>query len=81
MRIAVDAMGGDHAPDAIVRGCADALPDLPPGDQLVLVGRRRDIEELLNDEPRRQRRTQKENDALISRRGSCGRNGGWRRVG
>lgn len=49
MRIAVDAMGGDHAPDAIVRGCADALPDLPSGDQLVLVGRRHDIEELLTE--------------------------------
>lgn len=47
MRIAVDAMGGDHAPDAIVRGCVDALPALPPGDQLVLVGRRAEIEEIL----------------------------------
>lgn len=47
MRIAVDVMGGDHAPDAIVRGCVDALHELPPGDQLVLVGRRGDVEELL----------------------------------
>lgn len=47
MRIAVDAMGGDHAPDAIVRGCVDALNELPQGDQIVLVGRKADIEELL----------------------------------
>jgi phosphate acyltransferase len=47
MRLAVDAMGGDHAPDAIVRGSIDALPTLDPADELVLVGRRRDIEEIL----------------------------------
>lgn len=47
MRIAVDVMGGDHAPDAIVRGCLDALPLLDPTDELVLVGERRDIDELL----------------------------------
>jgi glycerol-3-phosphate acyltransferase PlsX len=47
MRIAVDAMGGDHAPDAIVRGCVDALADLPAGDQLVLVGREGDIADIL----------------------------------
>jgi phosphate acyltransferase len=47
MRLAVDAMGGDHAPDAIVRGSIDALPTLDPADELVLVGRRREIEEIL----------------------------------
>lgn len=40
MRIAVDVMGGDHAPDAIVTGCLDALDILQPGDKLVLVGDR-----------------------------------------
>lgn len=49
MRIAVDVMGGDHAPDAIVRGCIDALPDLAPGETLVLVGNRADIEEILSE--------------------------------
>lgn len=49
MRIAVDVMGGDHAPDAIVRGCIDALPLLAKDDQLVLVGRRNDIDEILNE--------------------------------
>jgi glycerol-3-phosphate acyltransferase PlsX len=38
MRLAVDVMGGDHAPDAILKGCFDALADLPQGDELVLVG-------------------------------------------
>jgi len=38
MRIAVDIMGGDHAPDAILKGCLAALPDLASDDTLVLVG-------------------------------------------
>lgn len=49
MRIAVDVMGGDHAPDAIIRGCVGALPHLTPEDQLVLVGNQRDIEEILSE--------------------------------
>lgn len=47
MRIAVDVMGGDHAPDAILKGCLDALPLLAPEDQLVLIGAERDIREVL----------------------------------
>ncbi len=38
MRIAVDAMGGDHAPREIIRGAAEGLAFLAPGDQLVLIG-------------------------------------------
>ncbi len=49
MRIAIDIMGGDHAPDAILKGCAMALPDLPAGDVLVLVGRARVIRESLDE--------------------------------
>ncbi|MBX3356950.1 MAG: phosphate acyltransferase PlsX [Phycisphaeraceae bacterium] len=49
MRLAVDVMGGDHAPDAILKGCLDALPSLGPDDQLVLVGNRRDIQEILTE--------------------------------
>lgn len=49
MRIAVDIMGGDHAPDAIIKGCVMALDELPQGDTLVLVGPRADIEELLDE--------------------------------
>ena len=28
MRISVDAMGGDHAPAAVVQGCVEALSEL-----------------------------------------------------
>lgn len=38
MKIAIDAMGGDYAPSAIVEGVLLALPDLPPEVTLVLVG-------------------------------------------
>ncbi len=38
MRIAVDAMGGDHAPGQIVRGAVEGL-ELAEGAELVLVGR------------------------------------------
>jgi len=37
MRILIDAMGGDHAPDAIVRGAIDAAKEFAV--QIVLVGR------------------------------------------
>ncbi len=37
MRILIDAMGGDHAPDAIVQGAVDAAREF--GAQIVLVGR------------------------------------------
>jgi glycerol-3-phosphate acyltransferase PlsX len=49
MRIAVDIFGGDHAPDAILKGCVMALGELPPGDQLVLVGKAGDIFEMLEE--------------------------------
>lgn len=38
MRIGVDVMGGDNAPDEILKGCFSALTHLKPGDQLVLFG-------------------------------------------
>ena len=47
MRLAVDAMGGDDAPDVIVRGCLDSLRDLNPDDRLILVGDRPVIEEIM----------------------------------
>lgn len=49
MRLAIDAMGGDHAPDAIVRGCIDALDILAPGDELVLIGREKDILDIMRE--------------------------------
>jgi glycerol-3-phosphate acyltransferase PlsX len=38
LRIAIDVMGGDHAPDAILAGSLDAVALLSPSDRLVLVG-------------------------------------------
>ncbi|MGC9258843.1 MAG: phosphate acyltransferase PlsX [Phycisphaerae bacterium] len=38
MRIALDAMGGDYAPDKIIQGAIEALPILESGDELILVG-------------------------------------------
>lgn len=38
MTAAVDVMGGDHAPDAILAGCVQAAADLNPGDRILLVG-------------------------------------------
>ncbi len=38
MRLAIDVMGGDHAPDAILAGCIEALPCLGPDEHLILVG-------------------------------------------
>ena len=39
MRISVDAMGGDHAPAAIVEGALRAARELDKVDQIILVGR------------------------------------------
>jgi phosphate acyltransferase len=47
MRIAVDAMGGDFAPQAIVEGVLMAVPDLPADTKIVLVGRENSIQEIL----------------------------------
>lgn len=38
MRAAVDVMGGDHAPDAILAGCFQMAGDLNEGDRVLLVG-------------------------------------------
>ncbi len=45
MRIGVDVMGGDHAPDAIVEGALGSLQHLTPDDVLVLVGDRAIVED------------------------------------
>lgn len=47
MRLAVDVMGGDHAPNAIVEGCLDALDQLDAGDQLIMVGDQPIIEKIM----------------------------------
>ncbi len=38
MRIAIDAMGGDNAPDEIIAGALEAVEVLEQGDSLILVG-------------------------------------------
>jgi glycerol-3-phosphate acyltransferase PlsX len=50
VRVAVDAMGGDHAPRAIVRGAVEALSD-ESDIELVLVGDERRIHEELSSAP------------------------------
>lgn len=49
MRIGMDVMGGDNAPDEILKGSLAALPHLPPTDTLVLVGDREIIEDMLRE--------------------------------
>jgi glycerol-3-phosphate acyltransferase PlsX len=46
-RIALDAMGGDHAPEAPVAGALEALAELDPTHSIQLVGQREPIEEQL----------------------------------
>jgi phosphate acyltransferase len=50
-RIALDAMGGDHAPQAAVDGALLALAELDPQHTIQLVGRTADIESVLSQHP------------------------------
>jgi len=47
MRIAIDAMGGDNAPDEIIAGMLESIELLAEDDELILVGPEDKIEELL----------------------------------
>lgn len=49
IRIAIDVMGGDNAPDAILDGCVQALELLGQHDVLVLIGPRDLITRFLSD--------------------------------
>ncbi|MCC5786130.1 MAG: phosphate acyltransferase PlsX [Phycisphaerales bacterium] len=49
MRIAVDVMGGDDAPDPVLKGAIEALDLLAPTDELILVGDAAVIEDFLKD--------------------------------
>lgn len=51
IRIALDAMGSDGAPQVEVEGAAQALKELPPDFQVQLVGRTADIEAALGRVP------------------------------
>lgn len=48
MKIALDAMGGDFAPDATIEGVKLAIEELRKGDQIVLIGIKDVIEEQLS---------------------------------
>lgn len=39
MKIALDAMGGDYAPEAIIKGALQAKKSLPSGTEIILVGK------------------------------------------
>ena len=47
MRIGLDAMGGDYAPEAIVKGAVLAKAELSSDDDLVLFGRKDEIESII----------------------------------
>ena len=47
MRIAIDAMGGDNAPDEIIAGAIESVEFLDADDELILVGVQEVIEPLL----------------------------------
>jgi glycerol-3-phosphate acyltransferase PlsX len=49
VRIAVDVMGGDHAPDAILAGCLGAVDQLEPEDRLVLIGDEKTIRDTIRN--------------------------------
>jgi glycerol-3-phosphate acyltransferase PlsX len=56
MKIGVDVMGGDFAPDAIIEGAVDSLKHLSAADELVLIGDEKSIISKLkelNTEPSR----------------------------
>jgi glycerol-3-phosphate acyltransferase PlsX len=48
MKIAVDAMGGDLAPQAIVEGVIQAASELPSEARIVLIGRESVIWDIFN---------------------------------
>ena len=50
MRIAIDIMGGDHAPKATVQGAMEARAELGDRAEIVLVGDRTTIEQQLDEE-------------------------------
>ena len=49
MRVAVDVMGGDKAPAAILKGCWEAAPLLDANDTVLLVGDQDVIRKVVGD--------------------------------
>ena len=50
LKIAVDAMGGDYAPEQTVLGAIDALHELPASVKMVLIGDKESILSILKRE-------------------------------
>ena len=50
MKIALDAMGGDHGPKATVKGAIMAARDLPDDVKIVLIGNEKEIFEVIRQE-------------------------------
>ena len=50
MKIGLDIMGGDYAPDSTLRGAIQALSELEEDDKLVLIGDETKIKEILDKE-------------------------------
>jgi glycerol-3-phosphate acyltransferase PlsX len=48
MKIAIDAMGGDFAPQAVIEGTLLASEELPSDVKLILIGKEQVIQELLH---------------------------------
>jgi glycerol-3-phosphate acyltransferase PlsX len=48
-KIAVDAMGGDFAPKAVIEGAIMAASELPENYQIVLIGKQDAMLEVLHD--------------------------------
>ena len=49
MRIGLDVMGGDFAPDAIIEGAVDSLQHLSVNEKIVLIGDKSSILRKLNE--------------------------------
>ena len=49
MNVAVDAMGGDHAPEMVVQGAVDAVSEF--GIDITLVGHEKKVAEALDTRP------------------------------
>ncbi len=49
MKIALDAMGGDYAPRAIIEGAILATPELPEGAKIILIGQEDVIKQHLEE--------------------------------
>jgi phosphate acyltransferase len=50
MKIAVDAMGGDHAPQVVIKGAIQAAKNLAEGTEILLIGKAEAIENGLREE-------------------------------